>query len=299
MRKFLTLLLCLLVTPVSAQSWIANASNQSIPFNNNGYLGYINWTNGCILTYQTGTASGTTGGFPVCTTAAITASMLAPGAAAANLNAGGLLKPSITSARTLAMLGDSITFNVDDANLTNGPCVGLSCEAYGYGGYGTWASVYSGYRVWRAPNTGNCGESGGTIAQILANISCVTALNPDVVIYEGGGNDPGSGSTCASATAANRAIYSAFKAAGIAVIKVGIYPRTSPVAFTTSQASIAQCLNMEDRRYAQEVGGAGWYFVDVEPIMVDPAQTGSWATRSGYMLADGAHPSTVGSSAIG
>ena len=68
MRKLLTLLLCLLVTPVSAQSWIANAPNQSIPFNNNGQLGYINWVNGCILQYQTGTSVGAMGGYPACLT---------------------------------------------------------------------------------------------------------------------------------------------------------------------------------------------------------------------------------------
>lgn len=210
-------------------------------------------------------------------------------------------RPNPPIAKTLALLGDSITFWADTTNIDNpGACAGNECSAYLYQGFGTWANIYSQYRVTRVPNTNNCGSSGITTAQILLNVSsCLLKLNPDVVIYQGGGNDASTGVSCATATANNRAIYSRLLNAGIAVIKVSIYPRASPNAFTAAQANMAQCVNEYDRRYAEANGARGFYFVDCDPVLVDPTQTSSWSALSNVLYLDGAHLSMVGASLVG
>lgn len=70
--KRLVFALSLVLQPALAaaqgMAWLAGGPDQSIPFNNHGLLGWVNWTNGCVLQYQTGTAIGATNGYPVCLT---------------------------------------------------------------------------------------------------------------------------------------------------------------------------------------------------------------------------------------
>ena len=203
----------------------------------------------------------------------------------------------LSSARTLVIYGDSITANADSNYYTATPCT-TGCFSKVYTTYMTWASIYSNYRLFRAPNTNNCGYSGYVATQILAAIGCPLGSGADVVLMEGGGNDASNGVTCASAKATYRQIYAQLLAAGKTVIKVGIYPRSGSSAFTTAAANVAQCLNDADRRYAEETGNANFYFVDLDPVVLDPTQS-IWAIKSGYLESDGQHPSQVGGSAEG
>lgn len=215
---------------------------------------------------------------------------LGPSAAAPTL-----ARPAL---KTLVILGDSFAGNTGLAQ-ANLPC-GTACTTGTSGNYFTWAQIYSAYALSRpalAPYSGtvtNCGVGGTTTSQILANLNCVFAAAPDVVIYAGGTNDAATSVSCAAVTANNRAIYSALNSAGIIVIKTSVIPRT---AFTTAQANLAQCYNMEDRRYAETSGANRFFFVDLDPIAVDPAAAG-WTIRSGF-LRDGIHPSNIGGSAMG
>lgn len=215
-------------------------------------------------------------------------------------NPGGINKPSPSVAKKMVIFGDSITFWADVTNATNpGACAGNQCSSFIYQSYDTWASIYSQYRVTRIPNTGNCGYNGFTTAQLVAVTSCVTALAPDIVIYQAGANDNAAGTSCATTNANNKIIYQTFLNAGIAVIKVSTYPRGAPVAFTAAQANVAQCNNQFDRRYAEQNGYRGFYFVDLDPVMVDATTTGSWAAAAGVLYVDGAHVSSTGGSLAG
>lgn len=209
---------------------------------------------------------------------------------------------NLTSGKTLVIYGDSFAANAGSSAAAY-PC-GSFCGSAVEGNYFTWAQVYSGYRVSRAvygtpagtPLT-NCGVSGYTSAQILANISCPLAVKPDIVIMESGTNDAAGNITCATTTANNRSIYQQLNAAGIIVIKVSVIPRSSPNTYTTAQANLAQCYNEYDRRYAEEVGASGFYFVDLDPIVIDPTQS-TWTIKSGYLV-DGIHPASTGGSPMG
>lgn len=202
------------------------------------------------------------------------------------------------SARTLATFGDSLTYLGDTGNLTNGACGAstTSCIAQLPSSYNTWINLYTGYRAYRQPGY-DCGLNGATTTTLLPQVSCVLNLNPDIVVMQIGANDAAGAVSCATITTNNRSMYQTFLNAGIAVIKVGIYPRSGGSTFSTTAANIAQCANQRDREYARSTGVRGFYFVDVEGVAVDPTQTGSWASPSGF-LSDGAHPAQTGASQI-
>lgn len=211
-------------------------------------------------------------------------------------------KMQLPTGKTLAIYGDSFATN---AGLSAAaiPC-NQFCQTAISGNYFTWADIYSGYRIThpspfaQSGTVTNCGVTGTTTAQILSNIGCVQSANPDIVLYEGGANDANGSVSCATVTTNNRAIYAAMKQAGITIIKIGVIPRSGGSAYTTAQANLAQCYNEYDRRYAEEVGSGGFYFVDLDPIVLDTAQPTVWAIKAGYLL-DGVHPSTAGGSVMG
>ena len=197
-------------------------------------------------------------------------------------------------AKTWALFGDSVVSGADTGNLTNNPCgpsntqSTIICTASLPASYGTWINLFTGYAAYRTPGY-NCGISGGTAVQLLAQVGCVLALQPDFVVMDAGENNDVGGISCAAHTATVRQIYNAFLNAGIAVFKVGTFPRSSPFTFTTAQANTAQCYNQEDAYFASEAGSRGFYFVPIDSVAVDPTTTGSWASPSGCLL-DGAHP---------
>jgi lysophospholipase L1-like esterase len=231
---------------------------------------------------------------------AVISFMIFAGAAWGQIGPGGA-PSSYLGARNLVIYGDSFAANAGYSQAAL-PC-GQFCGTAISGNYFTWTMIYSNYRVsmtqiapWSGTVT-NCGVSGQTTAQILANIGCVLAVKPDVVMMDGGTNDAAVNLTCATITANNRRIYQTLAAAGIYVVKMSIIPRSGASVFTTAQANVAQCANEYDRRYAEYTGTKQFYFVDLDPIVVDPAQT-TWSIRAGYLV-DGTHPSTAGGSVMG
>lgn len=209
---------------------------------------------------------------------------------------------SLPSARSLVIYGDSFAANAGSSAAAY-PC-GQFCGSAISGNYFTWAQIYSGYRLTRATQTTasgapitNCGVTGQTSAQILANIACPLAAKPDLVIMESGTNDANGSIACVTTTANNRSIYQQLNAAGIMVLKVSVVPRSGGSAYTTAQANLAQCYNEFDRRYMEEVGSSGFYFVDLDSVVIDPTQS-SWSIKSGYLL-DGVHPANIGGSPMG
>jgi lysophospholipase L1-like esterase len=203
--------------------------------------------------------------------------------AGSNTTIPGKFGPGLANSKTLVAYGDSFESNAG---------TGGRAESGNYIGF---AQMYSDYRL---NFTANCGVFGYTTAQILANIGCVLSAAPDVVIMSGGTNDVAGSTACATVVANKRQIYAALKAAHIFVISVSIIPRSSPLTFTTAQNNIAQCVNEQDRRYAQEQGSNYFSFIDLDPIVVDATQPTTWAIKSGYLI-DGVHPAEIGASPMG
>lgn len=237
-------------------------------------------------------------------TAAVFAAIIIATSAFAQTNSPGPL-PLITAGKqwkTYAILGDSFASNAGSSAAAQ-PC-NSSCGSAISGNYFTWADLYMASRIYRNPNTTsaglvtNCGISGATSAGILANVSCVLAVKPDLVIMESGTNDAVASIACATTTANNRAMYAQLASAGIFVIKAGVIPRSGGSAYTTAQANLAQCYNEYDRRYQEEVGSQGFLFVDLDPVVIDPASPTTWSIRSNFLI-DGVHPSTNGGSVMG
>ena len=214
-----------------------------------------------------------------------------------------LATPAIIASRptpkTMAILGDSFMGNrgYGQGNL---PCTSVApCLITSSGNYMGWAQAYSNYAL-NMPalslqgSVTNCGVGGTVSAQILANVGCILLAGPDVVVINSGTNDAATSVPCATTVANHRAMYQTFASAGIIVIKVSIIPRP---AFTTAQANLAQCVNAADRRYAEAQGLNRFYFLDLDPLVVDPT-VATWSIKSGY-LRDGIHPSQIGGSVIG
>ena len=180
----------------------------------------------------------------------------------------------IRSARTWTAFGDSITYNADAGNLTNGPCGAATSNCYAQlsGSYATWINIYTGYRAYKQPGY-NCGLNGAGATQLLAQVSCVLNMNPDFVVMQVGGNDAAGSVSCNSYTTTVRQIYAIFMNAGIAVFKVGTYPRSGANTFNTTASNLAQCYNQRDRTFANSSGNRGFYFVDLESVAVDPINT--------------------------
>ena len=232
------------------------------------------------------------------------ASLLACGLSSAqsSSNSPPTITPPLGVSRTLALYGDSFMANAG-MSASQGAC-GTVCQYATPGTYATWALFYSNYRL-TLPDTylqagkySNCGVYGTTTTQILANIGCVLALKPDVVLLEGGTNDVASSASCATIVTNLRAMYATLKSSGISVIRTGIIPRTGGLAFTTAQANVAQCVNEYDRRYAEGTNTSYFTFVDLDPYVIDYAQT-TWTIKTGYIASDNVHPSSIGGSVMG
>lgn len=196
----------------------------------------------------------------------------------------------------LALLGDSITASADpglNSGFNNCP---PACQSGLNSSYITWMAFYSNYNLFRSPSgPTNFGESGDITSQILARVPQVIQSGANIVLLQGGTNDAATNVSCATITANFLSMYQQFQQARITVVKVGLYPRPS---FTTAQANVAQCVNQFDRNYARNNQHLGFYFFDLDPVVVDPTQA-SWAIKASYIQPDNTHLTQIGSSAVG
>lgn len=138
------------------------------------------------------------------------------GAACGNIGSVGYPK-----ARKVVLLGDSIT------DMCGGVRMDGTIQNHFMNGYFTAARWFLGQRF---PSVINAGVSGDNTTQILARVSAVTALNPDVVIVFCGVNDlqgAESGTVSSIITLAQNnltAIYDALTAAGAYIVAIPIWP---------------------------------------------------------------------------
>jgi lysophospholipase L1-like esterase len=198
------------------------------------------------------------------------------------------------TAKSLCLYGDSISANSDQVTSPN-------YYAQTSGGYGTWLNLYSVFRVYRAPQTNNFGNSGDTTAQMLARVNAVVNAGCHIVVFQGGMNNIGGGglTVCTSAIADLKAIFATLMNAGIAIVDTTIFPRTGPALWNQAQISTAICINDWRREFARSNRASGYYLVDLDPVMTDPSAA-TWAILANYLQAsDGIHPSVLGGSAMG
>jgi lysophospholipase L1-like esterase len=227
---------------------------------------------------------------------------------------GGVSQPPLILPRALnapstsqvyALFGTSITANsdTDDAGTWSGgtltpntPCT-TPCGTAISASYGTWLNLYLNSSVSRPANTLNFGVVGDITSDMLARVGTVVAARPDLVVLEGGANDMDA-YTCAQTVANLRAMYAQFLGAGIAVVRPTIYPRTGAAAYDATGQNEMSCINTADRAYAAASGHQGFFLVDLDDVMGDPA-TSPFTVRSGYLQSDNVHPNEVGGSAMG
>lgn len=184
----------------------------------------------------------------------------------------------------IACLGSSIT---QHANVWN-----AAQFEYAARGYMTWVQALT---EWRLEHVGwsdadgnrqglNFGVSGEETNKILDRVDQVIAANVDACIVQAGTNDiPGDIDVIKDKT---RHIFDALRQAGIAVIALGVLPRSTSVWEAGSQARKQRNdLNRWKRQYADEHEGV--YYVDPDKYLVDPASTDSELLTG--MLRDGTH----------
>jgi lysophospholipase L1-like esterase len=186
----------------------------------------------------------------------------------------------------LAAIGDSITARA----LTD-----ISPNLYyNSSGYLTWVNILSKQRFY-CPPAHNLGVSGDSTTQMLARLSSLLSLRPNVCIVHGGTNDA-NGGTAASVTINNlAAIYDALYGIGCTVIAIPVLGRSGANALSATNRKIASMTNEWIRR--QAYSRPNFYVVDMGLVFDDPASS-IWAERTG-MTADGLHSENVGAYTLG
>ncbi|SKC17273.1 SGNH/GDSL hydrolase family protein [Dyadobacter psychrophilus] len=93
------------------------------------------------------------------------------------------------------------------------------------------------------PVNGNKGISGNTTTQMLARLGAAVALNPALVIMDGGTNDAAGGASAATIISNLTYIHNAFKAIGAYVVIITIPPRFAPAALSPAAEIVRNTVN--------------------------------------------------------
>lgn len=190
--------------------------------------------------------------------------------------------PSIgNSPNTTVFIGDSIT--------AAGDAQYAPANSYGWG-WTAQAVFLSNGRIQQLYNAGVAGQTTSSMAARFA--TDVVARNPGTVVIMGGTNDASTGalsSTALAATIANlQSMVDAAKAAGIQPIICTIPPRNDGTNYNQN----AQMINVAIHKLAQS---ERIMLVDFYSVLAD-STTGQY--KSGYVIADGIHPSSTGAKAM-
>ena len=222
----------------------------------------------------------------------------------------------LSAGTQLLLFGSSIMANADEAAQLQATCDNsansYTCYTYVVGSAGTWFNYYLGDRVARPsfatdyrgqPGVNNFGLSGDTCLNmattaVLAPVVAAASLTPTIVIQQCGENDVAVGTeTVAQIEGYMRTIWTGLLLnAGATVVYTTIYPRSGGYAWSTTQAKQVADLNAFAKQFATENSAAGFYVVDLDNVMANPAST-SFTATSNY-LQDGVNPSAQGGSAI-
>ncbi len=186
------------------------------------------------------------------------------------------------TAKTVALLGDSITSNNNQTDKFNSQL-----------GYWSNASVLLGKRFNSSPSL-NFGAAGESTAAILSRVGSVISAGPDICVVLGGTNDIVSGVTAAEAYSNLEAMWTALTSAGSLVVAGTVLPR-SDASMNATRSKVMQQLNYLIRLNAPRFTDV--YLWDAAFELADTTSTVSGCV-SAYFL-DLLHPNREGAYWLG
>ena len=200
------------------------------------------------------------------------------------------------SGPALLNLNDRIVF-FGNSYVANGFAQAGNLVGFQSAGFTSWSQAVAQSKLY-APIGANLGVAGNTVAQELARINTVTALNPKCVLGDFGTNDISAVSSSANQAAQDAAfasitstitsIYSGLFAGGAQyVVDQTIIPRAAGSTLAAPQENVRQRVN------AWKLAQAGARLKVVNAESLAP-----WTVGNG-LQSDGLHPDTIGAFAIG
>lgn len=150
-------------------------------------------------------------------------------------------------------------------------------------GFGTWANA-SAQALPFVPLTGNLGIAGNTTTDMLSRIATVTAVNPAIVVMDGGVNDVLADVSASTILSNLQACYTAILLSGTTkrIIQTTIAPFYAPTTLSPAQEAVRQAVNV------------GLYSIPgISVVNLEAVVTAS------DVLADGYHYNTLGASKVG
>lgn len=182
--------------------------------------------------------------------------------------------------KSIAIIGDSITANASNV---------LTPEITSSHGYWTWADIFSGHRTTFQPGS-NLGIGGNTTADVLARLSSLIKIKPDIAVVAIGTNDITGALTAQQSIANLKNIWDQLYQAGIVVIACTILPRTSSWGLTAAMRNQAVVINNFIR--SQQGVRPNFEVVDATSSFLDYTAMDGFA-RAGLQI-DGLHPAQAG-----
>lgn len=158
-----------------------------------------------------------------------------------------------------------------------------------------WANALLGGRMRFVANMGIAAQ---TTTQMLARISDVFALSPQVVYFQGGTNDVNADTAYAAIIANLKSIIDAITSRNILCVIKTIPPYGGAGAYyTAARNANLQNVNQWIRRYATVKKGV--VVVDAYSAIINPTDANGYGTASMYQPSDTVHYNAKGALAIG
>jgi len=186
---------------------------------------------------------------------------------------------SNSGAPVVAFMGDSIT--------ARGANIGATTIASENIGFAYWVGALTGYRVW-SPVYNNFGINGNSTPQMLARMSSMLAVHPDICIFEAAINDvqglPSAGPDTTPGTVEYnlRQMYDEAQAANCIVIAVTIPSVTTFSYWNGGGNSELIALQVNEWIRRQKTFRKGFYVADLAASYDDPTNTTHWAPRTNF-----------------
>ena len=176
----------------------------------------------------------------------------------------------------LVYIGNSITAN----GFVTYPISGGTAENNSNAGFSNYTNLLSGSRF-LVPYRGTRGIPGDRTQDVIARMSDILALKPNVAVLEIGTNDISNGLTANIIQANLVTIYDGLKAINCKIVQPTILQRFSPNEFTPAQETVRQTVN-------------AWIKTRTDIIAVNVD-----SLNNGTFFADGLHPNTIGAYTLG
>src|SRR5262245_49854810 len=128
------------------------------------------------------------------------------------------------------------------------------------GGLLTWFNILANQRFEHIPTVHNLGIAGNTTGQMLARIDTLLALDPQIVVFSGGGNDWITNVPAATTIANLNQIFDRVLASGASLFPLILIATQAPHAKSDAQVRTALTVNEWIKQYA--VGKTNFFPVD-------------------------------------